>query len=103
MKINKTKLMQFRTPIDFYYAVMNFVDKYYDELYYFRDRWEDERGYEEFDDYKKAITDLAKEFSLRPFEITEEIKIIFLYQKKYSVIVKIPKEGKLTTKCQILK
>jgi len=47
---------------------------------YFYDRWQDEKHYEDFNDYKKAIKDLIpKEFTFKkvtekPFRITLELK-----------------------------
>ena len=42
--------------------IENLLDKYIDTLGYLRDRWQDEREYEDFSDYKKRVEEIFGEF-----------------------------------------
>lgn len=39
-------------------TMRSFLDEHIKRLYYFRDRWEDEKEYEDFASYRKAVVEL---------------------------------------------
>ena len=50
-------------------------DKYIDKLGYLRDRWQDEKEYEDFADYKKVVTEIFEEFGFTNIKLSKGFMI----------------------------
>ena len=55
-------------------------DKAFDYLATLRGRWEDEREYEDFEDYRKAIKNSLEKIGVKTLKINKDFKIIALYK-----------------------
>jgi len=71
-----------QTELDnFFTKVHQFSMKNIDTLYSLKWRWADEKDYEDFEDYKKVIINLAKKSGLIPYKISKSFKISFKFNE----------------------
>lgn len=87
--------MKFNTPKEFYDQVGKFVEENADTLFSLKDRWQDEKEYEDFEDYKKVIENRLSKYDLKLFSIKKSFTMKFLYEKTHIVEVKVPLSGNL--------
>lgn len=66
---------------DFFNKVHQFLMKNFENLYSLKWRWDDEKKYEDFEDYKKVIINLAKKAGLTPYKISKSFKISFKFNE----------------------
>ena len=66
---------------DFFNKVHQFLMKNFESLYSLKWRWADETDYEDFEDYKKVIINLAKKAGLTPYKISKSFKISFKFNE----------------------
>lgn len=85
---------------EFFNKVHKFLEEKADNLYYFKARWADEKEYEDFEDYKKAIINLAKLSGLTPYKITKSFNIYFKFNKNYSVVIHLKANGEAFTQIE---
>ena len=65
----------------FFNKVHQFLMKNIDSLYSLKWRWADEKDYEDFEDYKNVIINLAKKSGLIPYKISKSFKISFKFNE----------------------
>ncbi len=82
-----------KTADEFYNKVCTFLNENITFLFNLKWRWEDEKEYEDFTDYKVAIVKKLQEYGLRPFRITKSFTIKFLYEDKHIIELKLLKSG----------
>ena len=66
---------------NFFNKVHQFLMKNIDSLYSLKWRWADEKDYEDFEDYKNVIINLAKKAGLTPYKISKSFKICFKFNE----------------------
>lgn len=52
-------------------AMDSLFDKYINKLGYMRDRWQDEKEYEDFDEYKKVVKEIFEEFGFTKITLSK--------------------------------
>jgi len=58
--------------------------KILDRLHYFKCRWEDEKEYEDFEDYKNAIVKLFTNYDVKQLKIKKSFEIeIFISNMRF--------------------
>lgn len=64
-------------------------------LFDLQDRWEDEKSYEDFEDYQKMVTEMFVEYGLTDVKLTRDFKISAKSPENKFVTVKILKSGSI--------
>jgi hypothetical protein len=70
------------------------LDEKIQKIFSLQDRWGDEKEYENFNDYKKIVSAIFKDYGFEGVELLKTFKINFSYQGKKHFI-KIFKSGKV--------
>jgi len=86
---------------NFFNNVHQFLIKNIDSLYSLKWRWADEKDYEDFEDYKKVIINLAKKSGLTPHKISKNFKISFKFSS--NIFINIYLKTKAITKIEYTK
>lgn len=86
--------MKFKTKEAFAEQVWKFANENIEYIYYLKDRWKDERKYEDFQDYIIAIQNILKKYNILPLSISKTFTMEFLYNRTYKVVLKFASNGK---------
>lgn len=68
-----------------------FLNREVNRLGYFRDRWEDEKDYEDFEDYRAAIINLFKENGFSDIKVNKRFTITCTDETGIEVEVRVQK------------